>query len=257
MRSLWFTLLAGMLLSSGAAAQRDAGRPVLDQPAEFSVAIRFFAPLFLPKILQDEYRLKEYIWSDELASVRRSSGDLAAVDAMFDRAMNLSWHNVYEALLLSLVCTMEHRNFGVKLPLLGTLLWIPLTSEFPDEFQQRVGALPSRLYDDTPPDAAGDRDKLQHFFGSALITYLFESRDAAERVGAFVEWGEDKFVVGGSLDLRDIRANVQGQMFGTGLLSDPSVLPSLFFRRHEQLSWERGCVPLGEHTSVNATVEER
>ena len=53
-------------------------------------------------------------------------------------------------------------------------------------------------------------------------------RDAAQRVGEFVEWGEDKVVVDGALDERDFRANKHGQEFGLALLHDKSVKPSAF-----------------------------
>jgi hypothetical protein len=251
---LWF----GIIFSTVVSGQGNDRHPVFDPPKEYPLAINFFAPLFFPKILQDEFRLKEYICSDEFASFRRVYGDLNAVDAIFDCALKVSWNNVYEALLLSFVCTIEHRNFGVRLPLIGPLLWVPLTSEFPDEFQQRVRSLPSRLFSDTPPGFAGDRDKLQHFFGSAFITYTFESREASQRIGMFVEWGEDKFVVEGSLDERDIRANVQGQEFGSGLLGDASLLPSGFFGKQELMpSGGSGCMPEELLDTISANVEDR
>jgi len=123
---------------------------------------------------------------------------------------------------------MDHREFGVRLPLFGPVLWFPLTSEFADTFRARLDALPSRLYADTPGGRAGDRDKLQHFFGSAFLTVLFESADAADRVGQFIEIGEDMFVVGGVNDPRDMRANRQGQAFGTRLLAGEDACPSHF-----------------------------
>ncbi len=246
------------LVSTNAHAQDSSESPLFDAPAQYPEALSFFAPLFIPKLLQDEYRLKEYICSEEFASFKTMHGDLLAVDALFNRALSLSWNNVYEALLLSFICTVEHRNFGVKLPLIGPLLWVPLTSEFPDEFQQRVGALPSKLYADTPSGIGGDRDKLQHFFGSAFLTYTFESPETASRIGMFVEWGEDKFVVQGALDQRDIRSNVQGQKFGAWLLSGASVLPSGFLGKTEKApAVERGCVP-GELQDVfGSFMEER
>ncbi|MDH3251367.1 MAG: hypothetical protein OEM41_01170 [Ignavibacteria bacterium] len=186
--------------------------------------LRFFAPFLLPKLMQDAYRLKEYIRSDSFARVRAFRGDRAAVDDIFHQSMILSWGNTYEALFLSFVGTMDHRRFGVRLPVLGPLLWFPLTSEFEDEFGARVNALPRLLYDDSPEE--GDRDKLQHFFGSAFITYTFESSESAERIGDFVERGEELFVVDGVLDERDTRANRQGQAFGVKLLRGLPARPS-------------------------------
>jgi hypothetical protein len=258
MKTLCCGLWAGIVFTTFVSGQGNDRHPVFDPPEEYPLAVNFFAPLFFPKILQDEFRLKEYICSNEFTEFRRVYGDLHAVDAIFDRAMKVSWNNVYEALLLSFVCTIEHRNFGVKLPLIGPLLWVPLTSEFPDEFQHRVRALPSRLFSDTPLGFAGDRDKLQHFFGSAFITYTFESREASQRIGMFVEWGEDKFVVEGSLDERDIRANVQGQEFGSRLLDDASLLPSGFLGKQELMpSAGSRCVPEELLDTVSTNVEDR
>ncbi len=190
--------------------------------------VSFFAPFVLPKIVQDGYQLKEYIRGEEFASIRLQRGDLNAVDAVFSEAMQLSWNNAYEALLISLVATMDHSKFGVRLPLVGPLLWFPLTSEFEDDYNVRVAALPRLLYVDSPDKSIGDRDKLQHFFGSALLAYVFESRDGAQRIGEFIEWGEDKVVVDGALDERDFRANKHGQEFGLALLNDKSAKPSSF-----------------------------
>ena len=224
-RTLCVVGVAAILLSSDMAAQT-----VSRDQNSFDVAVSFFAPLVFPKIIQDGYRLKEYIVSEEFARVRRERGDAAAVDAIFERASTLSWNNYYEALLISLVATMDHRRFGVRLPVLGPLLWAPLTSEFPEEFAGRVNALPSKLYADTPVGEAGDRDKLQHFFGSAFLTYLFESSEVAERFGTFVEMGEEAFIVDGVLDERDFRANKQGEEFGLRLLEDGHACPSSFLK---------------------------
>lgn len=221
-------IVCAMVLCSLASGSTFSQATSSDSDLESSirVAVRFFAPFVFPKIIQDGCRLKEFIVSDELAEIRRQRGDASAVDAIFDRAVDLSWGNHYEALLIAFVATMDHRRFGMKLPLFGPLLWAPLTSEFPDEFQQRLQSLPSRIYSDTPP--AGDRDKLQHFFGAAFLTYTFESPEVAERFGTFVELGEDAFIVDGALDERDFRANIQGGQFGLRLLEDESARPSMF-----------------------------
>jgi hypothetical protein len=231
MRGVWLAGVVGSLsvMYSSVVLCQSSSSEFPKRSDAVPAPISFFAPLVFPKIIQDGVRLKEYITSEEFAAVRRQRGDLRAVDAIFDRATTLAWGNNYEALLIALVATMEHRRFGVKLPLIGALLWAPLTSEFPDEFQQRVRSLPSRLYADTPPGTAGDRDKLQHFFGSAFLTYTFESREVAERFSFFVEWGEERFIVDGAFDERDIRANRQGEEFGLKLLQGGAALPSQFF----------------------------
>jgi len=212
--------------------------PMFEARENIPAAISFLSIVILPKVFQDEYLLKDYIRGDAFARFRKGYGDLAAVDAIFDRAMRLSWNNIYEALLISSFAVMDHARFGVRLPFLGPLLWFPLTSECEDDFRLRIGSLPARLYPDTPPGEGGDRDKLQHFFGSAFLAYTFESRPAADRVGEFIEWGEERYIVDGSMDERDLRANRQGQQFGLRLLDDPLVLPSAFW--HFQIASERG-----------------
>jgi hypothetical protein len=190
------------------------------------LVVSFLGPFIVPKVFQDAFLLKQYIRSEEFAAFRKRYGDVHAVDAIFHKAMRLSLTNTYEALFISCIATMDHRRFGVNLPVVGPILWFPLTSEFEDEFRDRIRALPSRLYDDTP--RSGDRDKLQHFFGSAFLAIFTESSDAAQRFGDFIEWGEDMFIVDGALDDRDYRANVQGQQFGLRLMSDHRVYPSQF-----------------------------
>lgn len=193
-------------------------------------ALSFFAPLVVPKVVADGALLKQYVRSQEFAGLRRRKGDLAAVDAIFAKARVLSWDNIYEALLISLAATMDHRRVGVRVPIFGPLLWFPLTSEFEAEFQARIAALPGRIYHDSPTQGSADRDKLQHFFGSAFVYYVWESEAVAERVGDFVEWGEDRFIVDGVLDERDTRANRQGRNFGRALLEGGIVRPSVFLQ---------------------------
>ena len=222
--------------------------------------IRFFAPFFFPKVIQDVYQLKDYIVSEEFALLRERGGDLDAVDDLFDRALALSWDNVYEALLITLCSTMDHRRIGINIPLLGPLLWIPLTSEFEDEFDARVSALPRNLYADTPAGRAGDRDKLQHFFGSAFLTYVFESREVADRIGGFIELGEESAIVGGTPDERDFRTNWQGQEFGIALHGHPFVRPSEFLMMmddHQTKDSQRDQIVGAALDSASALLEER
>jgi len=182
--------------------------------------------ILIPKIFADVTSLRDYIRSEEFAGVRAELGDLQAVDAIFEEASRLCWGNRGEALFAATMATMDHRRVGVRTPVLGAFLWFPLTSEFEDDYDERVKHLPTALYPDSPPGPAGDRDKLQHFFGSAFLAFLSTSTETADEAGRFVEWGEGAFIVEGVSDDRDYRADRHGQDFGMRLLSDPFAQPS-------------------------------
>jgi hypothetical protein len=215
------------LPAQGTDVPGDSSSSLADQDAGLDI-LKNFSLILFPKVFADAWELREYVRGDAFARVRRVQGDGAAVDALFAYARELSWHNNAEALLISLAASLDHRRVGVLIPPFNFALWFPLTSEFPEEFESRVSALPRKLYADSPNTPGGDRDKLQHFFGSAFLAYVFESRESADRVGDFVEWGEERFVVNGTYDPRDLRANWQGQQFGLRLLDDPRARPSHF-----------------------------
>ena len=193
-----------------------------DDPSGLSCLFTYFPPVFI----QHGIELKDFIRSKTFRAIRLAYGDVRAVDAVYVRAMQMTNNNTAMALLLAAIATFDHRLVGLKVPVFQ--LFFPLSNESLEQFNWRVNNLPVQLYADTPP--SGDRDKLQHFFGSAFLTFIFESRDVAERFGDFVEEGEDTFIVDGVLDNRDLRADRQGQDFGIALLGDNNRLPSKFLK---------------------------
>jgi hypothetical protein len=213
-------------LPVGAAAQTD----VRDLPGPLPDIAGALSVILIPKIFADVTALRDFIRSDGFAAVRREHGDLRAVDSLFEESCRLCWGNLGEALYVATMATMDHRRVGVRIQSLGPLLWLPLTSEFEDEYEARIARLPSALYPDSPTGPAGDRDKLQHFFGSAFLTFFSESVETADEAGRFVEWGEGAFIVDGLSDDRDLRADRHGQDFGLRLRADPSARPSASLR---------------------------
>jgi hypothetical protein len=145
------------------------------------------------------------------------------MDYIYLNALKIADHNITRALFLSMIAALDHQNVDLKVPVVGTL-GLPLTFEEDSLFKARYRNLPSRLYVDTPPE--GDKDKLQHFFGSAYIAFASESRELARTSGDLIEWGEAQFVVGGVDDPRDRRSNKQGERFGHDLLTVKNLLPS-------------------------------
>ncbi|HUL44265.1 MAG TPA: hypothetical protein VLY03_07905 [Bacteroidota bacterium] len=197
-----------------------AGYFQFEDSSPLSCLVTYLPPFFI----RNGMELKSFIRSKRFAEIRKQYGDRRSVDAIFVRAMRLTNDNTAVALLLATLSTFDHSLVQMRVPIMS--LCLPLSSESEEDFDRRVKDLPSQLYSDTPPE--GDHDKLQHFFGSAFIALTCESSGSAERVGNFVEVGEDAFIEGGVLDVRDMRANRQGQRFGMALLEDNHQYPSKF-----------------------------
>jgi len=178
---------------------------------------------YLPPFLKDEAFLKRYLRNDRFYELRKFHDDTLAVDAIFDRAMLIADGNVKHALLISTFAVMDHRKLGLKIPLIGPL-YLPLTTENDSLFRLRRTHLPKKLLSDK--QRASDKDKLQHFFGSAFVAYLTNSSTIARWIGDLLETGEESFVLGGRYDKRDRLANEKGREFGLRLLRDENVLPS-------------------------------
>lgn len=178
---------------------------------------------FLPSFFRNEAHLKKYLRDDRFYELRKFRGDTLAVDAIFDRAMLITDDDVAEALWIATFAVMDHRLLGLKIPLFGSL-FLPLTFEGDSLFRLRRSHLPKKLLNDDT--RASDKDKLQHFFGSALVAYITNSNAITRWIGDLLETGEDSFVLGGRYDARDRLANEKGREFGLRLLEDTRTLPS-------------------------------
>jgi hypothetical protein len=195
--------------------------------AGFSIA-RFFGDIFTPALIKDTREIRAYVRDERFALLLKRCGDVRAADWIYLKALRIADHDIGRALFLSMMATLEHRNMDLKVPVVGAIR-LPLTFEEDSLFDSRYRNLPSRLYPDTPPGAAGDKDKLQHFFASAYLSYLSGSPSVARTSGDLVERGEAEFVVGGVDDPRDRRANGQGERFGRDLVVVKTLLPSDYF----------------------------
>ncbi len=178
---------------------------------------------FLPLLLKDEAHLKRYLRDNRFYELRKYYDDTLAVDAIFDRAMLIADGDVKHALLISTLAVMDHQKLGFKVPIIGSI-YVPLTIENDSMFRLRRTHLPKKILNDNPK--ASDKDKLQHFFGSAYLAYYTNSNSFVEWIGDLFELGENRFVMGGNNDPRDKMANAKGRIFGLRLLKDENVLPS-------------------------------
>jgi hypothetical protein len=182
-----------------------------------------FITLFPPFFFQNIIELKSYLRGGGFSTYKKQKGDLAATDEIFRRAIVLTKGNTGIALFICTLATFDHFTIDIRVPVLQ--LKIPLTDETTKEFKKRLNNLPSRIYNDSP-SGYGDRDKLQHFFGSAFLTYVFDSKTAADGYSEFVEVFEDNYIYSVGYDKRDIIANRDGQKFGSSLLLDQNTKPS-------------------------------
>ena len=195
--------------------------------AGFSIT-RFFGGIFTPALIRDTREIRSYVRDERFAHLLERCGDMRAVDWIYLKALRIADHDIGRALFLSMMATLEHRTIDLKVPVVGALR-LPLTFEEDSLFESRFRNLPGKLYPDTPPGAAGDKDKLQHFFASAYLSYISQSPSLARSSGDLVERGEAEFVVGGVDDPRDRRANNQGARFGRDLVAVKTLLPSDYF----------------------------
>jgi hypothetical protein len=230
MRTL-FTLLVLLCFSGAVAVAQCDGKPGPDgltwnfdegEKEKFNL-LRFIGGIFTPDLIRETKQVRAYVRDQRFAELVKRCGDVRGMDFIYLKALKISDHNIARALFLSMIATLDHQNVDLKVPVIG-ILGVPLTFEEDSLFKARHRSLPSRLYDDTPPE--GDKDKLQHFFASAYIAFASESRELARTSGDLVEWGEAKFIVGGVDDPRDRRSNKQGERFGHDLLTVKNLLPS-------------------------------
>ncbi len=171
------------------------------------------------------HQLRNFIRSEEFKTLKNEIGDVLAVDLIYKKSLVICDYDIKDALLVCGLATLDHRKINFKFPLLGLKIPIFLTSESREQFLQRTANLPSHIFSDT----IEDRDKLQHFFFSAYLTYTNEGRASADKIGLLVEEGE-KLGLNLVKDERDILANRLGQNFGLYLHKNPFTLPSRFLR---------------------------
>ncbi len=194
----------------------------------FSISIAQSQSLF-QILLQNKifyvHQLRNFIRSEEFKTLKNKVGDIYAVDIIYKKSLVLCDYDVKDALFVCALATLDHRKINFKLPILGIKIPIFLTSESNEKFFKRTSNLPSHILSDT----IDDRDKLQHFFFSAYLTYTNEGKASADKIGLIVEEGE-KLGLNLVKDERDILANRLGQSFGLYLHKNPLALPSRFLQ---------------------------
>lgn len=170
--------------------------------------------------------VSDYIASEKFLELRKTYGELSAVDSIFSFALKVNNYDYSETLLSLMFTTVPYREVPIQTPLLKINLSYPLISADELTFKKKNENLPRYLFIDSPQNEYGDLDKLAHFFGSAFLSYNSNIFDLGELIGYFIEVFEENFKVQSEIDFRDIDVNYYGRLFGKLLKKDKSILPS-------------------------------
>jgi hypothetical protein len=173
--------------------------------------------------------ITDYISSTHFLEIRKTYGDIASVDSIYLKALEINNNDHSETLLSLMFATVPYREVPIKLPLFNLIVNYPLISADEDIFNKKNENLPRYFFIDTPENDYGDIDKLAHFFGSAFLSYESNIFDLGKLIGYFVEAFEESFKVQSSIDLRDLDVNDYGRLFGKLLQKDKNLLPSQIF----------------------------
>lgn len=173
--------------------------------------------------------LSSFIASNYFNELKKSNSDIALVDSIYFRALDISNYNYSEACLALTFATVPYKKVPIVLPLLNVTVYYPLISASDSIFKLKNQNLPKNLFYDTPQNSFGDKDKLAHFFGSAFISYSTLFFDLGDLIGYFVEVFEKNFQVQNIIDKRDLTADKLGDYFGKILKNNKQILPSDLF----------------------------
>lgn len=185
--------------------------PILSQQSKLSKAVN---------------HLSGFIASDNFTELKKTNDDLALVDSIYLRAINIAKKDYTEALLATTFTTIPYRKVPIVVPLIKLLIYYPLVSADDSTFKKKNRNLPRYLFIDSPDNDYGDLDKLAHFFGNAFIGYSENILDLSHLIGYFVESFEEDFKVDSRIDYRDLDVNSYGDYFGKLLEKHNELLPS-------------------------------
>ena len=175
------------------------------------------------------FAINEYLTSPQFYLIRLQEGELAAIDSLYVFAESYFNGDKSEALLALTFALLPFDEMKLSLPFNATLtLYLPSVGK--KLFIERTESLPRAFLPDSPNNPNADTDKLSHFFGNAFLGYELNLFNIAEFLGIFVEGFEKTFKVNGAFDMRDMKINKLGFLFGKNLREDKNLLPSDFIR---------------------------
>lgn len=175
------------------------------------------------------FSVSGYISSFEYRDLLRNSGENAAIDSIFSRAFVLCDEDYQNTLLCLTFACLPYNKFSVVIPFLKVKFTVPVYSADSLLFETKNKYLPNAMFFDSPNDFYGDKDKLAHFFGSAFLSYSLHSKFISTYLGYCIEMFEEVFKLDSKADMRDIRTNSLGNLFGRNLRKGESLNPSAYF----------------------------
>lgn len=178
------------------------------------------------KLSKSVNEISNYIASEQFAEIRNTYRDLASVDSIYLKALEINNNDYSETLLSLTFATVPYKEVPIQIPLIKVILNYPLISACDSIFNSKNENLPRYIFFDSPMDSYGDKDKLAHFFGSAFISYSSNIFDFGNPIGYFIEVFEETFKVQAYVDERDLMTNNLGNIFGKMLKQNKNILPS-------------------------------
>jgi hypothetical protein len=170
--------------------------------------------------------LSDFIASKEFANQKLKLNDYQQVDLLFKKAMIESDDDIGDALFNLTFTLIPYDHIPVVTPIFKLPVNVSLPHSVDSIFNLKNKNLPKNLFYDSPQTEFGDKDKLAHFFGSAYLAYGSKWFDFTQIIGIFVEDFEERFYIQSKVDLRDIRADNLGNIFGKTLKKNKDLLPS-------------------------------
>ena len=181
------------------------------------------------------FYLSDYLASSEFDSLCSKVSDLDQVDTLYSKSLKFFNGDVSEASLCLTFATLPFNDIKIRMPIIQSVIVMPLPSPGQKTFELRTANLPRDLFIDSPKNGFGDKDKLAHFFGNAFIGYNFGWFNLSKFMGIFVENVESGLFVEGGYDRRDLMVNFLGELFGKEIKNKRNLKPSNILKLYQLL----------------------
>ncbi|NJD23734.1 MAG: hypothetical protein FIA82_13880 [Melioribacter sp.] len=206
-------LIIMILISSKSVAQKDYDKS-------------FYGGLFF---------LTNYMTSEEYKQFSQIHNDLEIVDHIYEKALDFFEGDYSETFFCLTFALIPYNKIPMRLPILRIQVTVPLPSPPQNIFDEKLKNTPKRLFNDSPHNNFGDKDKLAHFFANAFLHYDISFFNLSEFLGIFVEYFEQGFFIQGGFDRRDLITNHLGEIFAEMVKKDKNAKPSEAFKIYQLL----------------------